>query len=87
MELGARSVFSLAMNNGGHYSNYHFEDIQITDDVTTIFGIDNFSPNGAASAGSLTNFVFKNVNITGTEVKTWYTSSANPLGVPVKTGD
>lgn len=76
VELGARSVFSLAMNNGGHYSNFLFEDIQITGNVTTIFGIDNFSPTKVFPAGTLSNFQFKNISISGTEVNNWYVNYA-----------
>jgi hypothetical protein len=47
VELGIRSVFNMAINEGCPFSNFLFEDIQIYDDVTTIFGINVESRKGA----------------------------------------
>lgn len=87
IELGVRSVFSMAFNEGAEFSDFLFEDIQIYDDVTTIIGFKTHSLKGATPAGQLSNFVFRNISITGTEVKSWYKSQNDPVPFTINTGD
>ena len=84
LELGYRAVFTVCEINNSKYDNFYFEDIQITDNVSIVFGFRLYSPKGLTPAGQFSNFYFKNVRITGTETTNWYREPNNP--VPVTTG-
>ena len=71
-EYGINSIFGVSYAGAIVYDNFYFEDIQVYDDVTTVFGFKLYSKTGLTPAGQFSNFYFKNVRIQGTETKTFY---------------
>lgn len=91
--MRGRTVFNLGAIEGATYSDFIFEDIQITDSITALFGFNVQSVKGNHPAGKISRFQFKNIKVTGTHQGTWYNiptystdAWSSKVDVPVASG-